>query len=411
VKQGRLNFTTVVDLPEGARVLTGTSSINDRPVTILFDFGATHSFINVKTVSNLDLKWCHTNQAYMVATPGRKVASNQVALRVPLEIGSKTFPTHLVTLSLNGVDVILGMNWMTQHKVVLYISKRMLEINSPFVGNSILYLPPTGHKGSCVYAAITTQLEDIPVVCEYTNVFPDELPGLPPDRDVEFVIELQPGTAPISKRSYRMPPKELAELKKQLQEFLDKGYIRPSSSSWGCPALFVKKKDGSMRLCVDYRPLNAVTIKNKYPFLCIDVLFDQLAGAKVFSKIDLRSRYHQIKIWPTDIPKTAFSTRYGLYEFLVISFGLTNTPAYFMYLMNSVFMTELDKFIVVFIDDILIYSKNEEEHAEHLHIVLHRLRGHKLYAKFSKCEFWLYSVKFLGHTIFNEGISVDPSKV
>jgi hypothetical protein len=161
----------------------------------------------------------------------------------------------------------------------------------------------------------------------------------------------------------------------------------------------VKKKDGSLRLCVDYRPLNAVTIKNKYPLPCIDVLFDQLAGAKVFSKIDLRSGYHQIKIRPCDIPKTAFSTRYGLYEYLVMSFGLTNAPAYFMYLMNFVFMTELDKFVVVFIDDILIYSKNEEEHVEHLRIVLQRLRDHKLYAKFSKCEFWLDSVNFWG-TLF-----------
>jgi hypothetical protein len=234
------------------------------------------------------------------------------------------------------------------------------------------------------------------------DVFPDELPGMPPDRDVEFVIELQPGTAPISKRTYRMPPKELAELKTQLQELLDKGYICPSSSPWGCPALFVKKKDGSLRLCVDYRPLNAVTIKNKYPLPRIDVLFDQLAGARVFSKIDLWSGYHQIKIRPCDIPKTAFSTRYGLYEYLVMSFGLTNAPAYFMYLMNFVFMTELDKFVVVFIDDILIYSKNEEEHAEHLRVVLQRLQDHKLYAKFSKCEFWLDSVKFLGHIISKE---------
>jgi hypothetical protein len=162
---------------------------------------------------------------------------------------------------------------------------------------------------------------------------------------------------------------------------------------------------------VDYRPLNAVTIKNKYPLPRIDVLFDQLAGAKVFSKIDLRSGYHQIKIRPCDIPKTAFSTRYGLYEFLVMSFGLTNAPAYFMHLMNSVFMTELDKFVVVFIDDILIYSKNEKEHAKHLRIVLQHLRDHKLYAKFSKCEFWLKSVKFLGHTISQDGISVDPSIV
>jgi hypothetical protein len=154
-----------------------------------------------------------------------------------------------------------------------------------------------------------------------------------------------------------MPPNELAELKLQLQELLDKGYIHPSASPWGCPALFVKKKDHSLRLCVDYRPLNAVTIKNKYPLPRIDILFDQLAGAKIFSKIDLCSGYHQIKIRPSDIPKTAFSTRYGLYEYLVMFFGLTNAPAYFMYLMNFVFMPELDKFIVVFIDDILIYSR------------------------------------------------------
>jgi hypothetical protein len=196
-----------------------------------------------------------------------------------------------------------------------------------------------------------------------------------------------------------------------LQELLDKGYIRPSSSPWGSPALFVKKKDGSLRMCVDYRPLNAVRIKNKYPLPHIDVLFDQLAGAQVFSKIDLRSGYHQIMIRASDIPKTTFSTRYGLYEFLVMSFGLTNAPAYFMYLMNSIFMNELDKFVVVFIDDILIYSKSKDEHVKHLRIVLQRLRDHKLYAKFCKCEFWLDSVKFLGHTISKDGIFVDPSKV
>jgi hypothetical protein len=148
-----------------------------------------------------------------------------------------------------------------------------------------------------------------------------------------------------------------------------------------------KKKDNSLRMCVDYRPLNAVTIKNKYPISRIDILFDQLSKAKVFSKIELRSGYHQIKIRPQDVPQTAFSTRYGLYEYLVMSFGLTNAPAYFMYLMNSVFMPELDKFVIVFIDDILVYSENKEDHAEHLRIVLTRLRDHQLYAKFSKCEF------------------------
>jgi hypothetical protein len=167
-----------------------------------------------------------------------------------------------------------------------------------------------------------------------------------------------------------MPPNELAELKIQLGELLQKGLIHPSSSPWGCPAIFVKKKDQSLHMCVEYRPLNAVTIKNKYPLPRIDILFDQLSKAKVFSKIDLRSRYHQIKIHPEDIPKIAFSTRYGVYEYLVMSFGLTNAPTHFMYLMNSVFMQELDKFMVVFIDDILIYYENGEEHAEHLRIVL-----------------------------------------
>jgi hypothetical protein len=163
-----------------------------------------------------------------------------------------------------------------------------------------------------------------------------------------------------------MALKELAELKVQLNELLDKGYIRSSSSPWGCPALFVKKKDQSLRLCVDYRPLNAVTVKNKYPLPRIDILFDQFSSAKIFSKVDLHSGYHQIKIHSKDVPKTAFSTRYGLYEYLVMSFGLTNAPAHFMYLMNSVFMPESDKFIVVFIDGILIYSKSEEEHVHHL---------------------------------------------
>jgi hypothetical protein len=295
--------------------------------------------------------------------------------------------------------------------VSLDISSRAVEIDSLDHEPTILYLPQRECNNSYAYAVEGIKLRDIPIVCEYLDIFPDDLPGMLPDRDIEFVIELQPTTDPISKRPYRMPPNELAELKIQLQDLLDKGYIRPSASPWGCSALFVKKKDNSLRLCVDYRPLNAVTIKNKYPLPRIDILFDQLAGAKVFSKIDLRSGYHQIKIRSSDIPKIAFSTRYGLYEYLVMLFGLTNAPAYFMYLLDSVFMQELDKFIVVFIDDILIYSKNPEAHAKYLHVVLQRLRDHHLYANSSKCEFWLDTVKFLGHTISSDGISVDPSKV
>ncbi|WVZ75945.1 hypothetical protein U9M48_023957 [Paspalum notatum var. saurae] len=213
-------------------------------------------------------------------------------------------------------------------------------------------------------------------------------------------------------RQYRMAPTEHEKVKKNIDELLAKGYIRPSSSPWAFPVLLVEKKDTDVkRMCVDYQALNKVTIKNKYPLPRIDDLFDQLQGACVFSKIDLRSGYHQLKIRPSDISKTAFTTKYGLYEYTVMSFVLTNAPAYFMQLVNSVFMDYLDKFVVVFIDDILIYSKTEAEHEEHLRLVLQRLREHKLYAKFSKCEFWINEVRLLGHVVSKGGIAVDPSKV
>ncbi|KAL4362887.1 hypothetical protein GQ457_04G023120 [Hibiscus cannabinus] len=214
-----------------------------------------------------------------------------------------------------------------------------------------------------------------------------ELPGLPPTQEVEFGIDIQPGTNPVSITPYRMTLIELKELKKQLEEFQDKGFIRPNTSPWGAPILFVKNKDGTIRLCIDYQQLNRVTIKNKYPLPRIEDLFDQLRDASVFSKIDLRSGYYQMKVKDVDVPKTAFRTRYGHFEFLVMPFGLTNAPAAFMDLMNRVFKPYLEKFIVVFIDDILIYSRNKDDHAEHLRIVLQTLRECQLYAKFSKFEF------------------------
>jgi hypothetical protein len=243
----------------------------------------------------------------------------------------------------------------------------------------------TNEKGKLVVNHLEEKpLENIKVVCEYQDVFPEELPGMPPDHDIEFYIELLPGTAPISKRPYRMDVKDLVELKKQIEELLEKSFIRLSSSPWGALVLFVSKKDGSRRMCVDYRSLNDVTIKNKYPLPRIEDLFNQMKGAKIFSKIDLRSGYHQLKIRAKDVPKTTFTTRYGLYEFLVMSFGLTNAPVYFMNLMNKVLMEYLDQFVVVFIDDILIYSPNEETHEDHLRLVLQKLRDNQLYAKFSK---------------------------
>jgi hypothetical protein len=230
-----------------------------------------------------------------------------------------------------------------------------------------LYLPAVSHIKASLHHVVELKLEDIHIIREFLDVFLDDLPGMPSERAIEFKIELQPCTAPIAEAPYKMSPVEMRELKIQLHGLLDKVYIRPSTSPWGYSAMFMEKKDKELRLCVDYRPLNAVTIKNKYPLSCIDILFDQLAGAQVLSKIDLRSGYHQIMIRAEDIPKTAFTMRYGLYEYLVMSFGLMNALAHFMYLMNSVFMSELDQFVVVFIDDILVYSKSMEEH---LRIVL-----------------------------------------
>ena len=192
---------------------------------------------------------------------------------------------------------------------------------------------------------------------------------------------------------------------------MDKGFIRPSVSPWGAPVLFVKKKDGTLRMCIDYRQINKVTVKNKYPLPRIEYLFDQLRGASVFSKIDLRSGYYQLRVKEVDVPETAFRTRYGHYEFLVMLFGLMNAPAVFMDLMNRVFCPYLDQFVVVFIDDILVYSKDAQKHENHLRTVLQSLRENQLFAKLSKCDFWLKEVSFLGHIVFAEGIRVDPLKI
>jgi hypothetical protein len=293
---------------------------------------------------------------YVISTPGGQVDADRIVRKVPLELARRVFSTDLIILKGQGLDVILGMSWMKLHRAVLDIAGRLVHLDSPVYGKVILHLPAVSRIKASLHHMVGLKLEDIHVVREFPDMFPDDLPRMPPERVIEFNIELQPSTAPIAKAPYKMSPVEMKELKIQLQGLLDKGYILPSTSPWGCSALFVEKKDKELHLCVDYRSLNAVTIKNKYPLPRIDILFDPLARAQVFSKIDLRSGYHQIKIRAEGIPKTSFTTRCGLYEYLVMSFGLMNVPAHFMYLMDSVFMSELDQFVVVFIDDILVYS-------------------------------------------------------
>ena len=251
-----------------------------------------------------------------------------------------------------------------------------------FQGEKHDILPQTVYEFRCQgqlagwLASLTLEDEerlelDLPrLVCEYVDVFPDELPGLPPQRVVDFGIELHPGTSPISMTSHKMAPVELQELRVQLQELLNKGFIRPSISPWGAPVLFAKKKGKTVRLCIDYRQLNRVTIKNRYPLPRNDDLFNQFRGARVYSKIDLRTGYRQLRVKDIDIPKTAFRTRFGHFEYTVMPFGSMNAPTTFMDPMHWVFQPYLDQFVVVFVDDILIYSQSKWEHEYHLRIVL-----------------------------------------
>jgi hypothetical protein len=369
-RTGCVNYTTVEEIPTREEVLVGTFFLNEHPVIILFNSGASLDFMSSNYGKKAKLSLVASGAPYVISTPRGQVDVDKIVQKVLLELSRRIFSTNHIILNGQGIDVILGMSWMKLHRAVLDIAGRLVQLDSPVYGKVIIHLPAISRIKASLHQVIKLKLEDIHVVHEFLDVFPNDLPRMPPKRAIKFKIELQPGTAPIAKTPYKMPSVELKELKIQLQGLLDKVYIHPSTSPWGCSALFVEKKDKELHLCVDYQPLNVVTIKNKYPLPCIDILFDQLARAKVFSKIDHRSGYHQIKIRAEDVPKTTFTTRYGLFEYLVMSFGLMNASAHFMYLMNSVFMSKLDKFVVVFIDDILIYSRSMEEDEEHLRIVL-----------------------------------------
>ncbi|GJS10087.1 putative nucleotidyltransferase, ribonuclease H [Tanacetum coccineum] len=295
-------------------------------------------------------------------------------------------------------DVIIGMDWLAKNHALIICDEKIVRI--PY-GNEILIVQ--GDKSDREKKSTLSIIS-----CVKAQKYMEKGCQL---FLAQVMIDLVPSAAPVARAPYRLALSEMEELSTQLQELSDKGFIRPSSSPWGALVLFVKKKDGSFRMCIDYRELNKLTMKNRYPLLRIDDLFDQLQGSSVYSKIDLRSGYHQLRVRDEDIPKTAFRTRYGHYEFQVMPFGLTNAPAVFMDLMNRVCRPYLDKFVIVFIDDILIYSKTKEEHDAHLRLILELLKKEELYAKFSKCDFWLSKVQFLGHVIDSEGIHVDPAKI
>ncbi|GKE54413.1 putative reverse transcriptase domain-containing protein, partial [Tanacetum coccineum] len=305
-----------------SNVVTGTFLLNNHYASILFDTGADRSFVSTTFSSLIDIAPFTLDNSY--------------------DLGS--------------FDAIIGMDWLLMYHAIIVCDEKIVRI--PY-GYHVFLAHIT--KKETKDKSKEKRLEEVPIVCDYLKVFPEDLPGVPPNQQMEFQIDLVPGVAPIARAPYRLAPSKMKELSDQLQELSDKGFIRPSFSPWGALVLFVKKKDGSFQMCIDYRGLNKLTVKNHYPLPRIDDLFDQLQGSSVYSKIDLRSGYHQLRVREEDIPKTAFRTRYGHYEFQVMPFRLTNALAVFMDLMNRVCNPYLDKFVIVFIHDILIYSKNKQE--------------------------------------------------
>lgn len=441
--------------------------VNNETAVILIDNGSTSDFISTAFASRLNLKTSNIDPVTVKMPNGSYETQDKAAYRVPLEIGAYAQRVDLSLLPLEGYDIILGQPWLRKHGALIDCKRNVVTID--YQGRRIIFTPDATpecnatrqrhqrgertlinadqlakliKQGHSVFAAfvkppdpdnsdnpdnphthslatLSTDASNsddplaklrVKIVDHFSDIF-QEPQGLPPSRHVDHKIDLEPGQSTPFRPIYRLSYKELEELRKQLKELLAQGYIRPSKSPYGAPILFVTKKDGSLRMCIDYRALNKITIKNRYPLPRTDDLLDQLHGAKIFSKIDLRSGYYQVRIAECDIEKTAFRTRYGHFEFLVMPFGLTNAPATFMALTNDVYRDYLDRFVIVYLDDILIYSKTLEEHNEHLRLALQRLRDHKLYAKLSKCAFYQREIEFLGHTISEHGIGPEKNKV
>lgn len=436
---------------DGARPLPNASNLvrfrgycNGIPCTVLIDSGASSNFIDYKYTKLHKLPTVSLPQSETLElADGSQSSITEVVLKPNLKIADYHdlyLPLNVVKLS--GYDLILGKPWLTRmnphidwEKNIVsftYRGKHIVLSSPPTDPSSVsakllshMQLKKSLRKNAQLFLVHVKEVDadnDVPapslppgmqsLLDEYQDVFPDDLPhGLPPIRGVEHKIDITPGSSPPAKGTIPLSPAELDELKKQLTTLTEHGFIRPSKSPYGAPVLFVKKKSGELRMCVDYRALNKITVKNSYPLPRISELLDRLHGAVCFSKIDLRSGYHQIRISEEDVEKTAFKTRYGHFEFLVLPFGLCNAPATFMRMMHDIFHDYLDSFVIIYLDDILVYSRTPEEHLRHVRLVLERLRAAKLFAKKEKCTFAAAEVEFLGHVVSQDGIKMDGAKV
>ncbi|KAJ9530991.1 hypothetical protein QJQ45_001002 [Haematococcus lacustris] len=426
-----------------ADLLIFAGTFHKHPVRILIDGGASASFIDEDFCNRFDIQAASKHDPDMIRlADGHQQQSTAMIPNARFRMASYKGVQTLHCTTLHGFDIILGKPWLAELNPHIDWKQNTMTFNHAGRKHTLRAPPPAKHPDIDKYTISTAGLRvaihtrqpmflvsitptggdtttethqtmDCTAITQrFPDVFPSDLPaGLPPQRAVDHRIEVEPGKRPPTRPTYNMSTSELAELKAQITEMQEKGFIRPSTSPYAAGVLFVRKKDGTFRMCVDYRPLNRITIKNKYPLPRVENMLDRLHGATVFSKIDLRQGYHQIRIAPEDIPKTAFSTRYGHFEFTVLPFGLCNAPATFQRLMNDIFRQELDDHVIVYLDDILIFSRTHEEHARHLDRVLSLLRQHKLYAKLSKCEFGRSQTQFLGHIITSTGIACDPNKV
>ncbi|CAI5480238.1 unnamed protein product [Closterium sp. Yama58-4] len=436
-----------VDTVDRPVVLLG--KLRGVPVKILVDSRASHSFVSSSLVSRLHLEAdssVNFKDARMI--DGTPLHIGPVIRKLRVVLGPITVRRDFDSATLDGYDFISGRDWLrtvstqfdwAQGSCSVKVDGEFRELpqwsdgatSSTAIINAVrvrqlvkraarifaVFLEEVeaeeGKGGSAaVSEKATLPAEVSALLAEFADVFPDELPpGLPPSRAVDHRIELEPGSRPVAKPQWRLSPAETEEMTQQVRHFLAQGFIQPSRSPWAAPILFAPKKDGGLRMCIDYRALNAATVKNRFPVPRVEDLLDAVQGARVFSKIDLRSGYHQIRVVPEDQHKTAFRTKQGLYEFRVLPFGLTNAPATFQTLMNTVLSEFLGSFVVVYLDDILIFSKSKEEHVQHLQKVFEVLRREKLYAKQSKCEFFLPEVEFLGHVVSASGVRTDPKKI